>query len=180
MHRSGSRRLGARSACPADLEEQPVWPGRRGIVTTEILTVDGRDLCRVHVRPSKFPVEATVTVVKNAQHEKKTQRFGRFANGAKAITDADEIEKYQLQIWGWRLRSSDLPVAIRQSAARGRPRSALHRWRPYEAASERLSVPQGTRSPSLCHPGKPRPDGTFGALATPRQHPCDSEGAAAP
>ncbi|MEX1177033.1 MAG: type I restriction endonuclease [Nitriliruptor sp.] len=69
-------------------------------VTSEILTIDGRDLCRVHVRPSKFPVDATVTYVKNGQHEKKTQLFGRFGNATKPITDPNETEKYKLQIWG--------------------------------------------------------------------------------
>ena len=69
-------------------------------VTTEVLTVDGKDLCRVHVRPSKFPVEATITVVKKGQHQKVTQLFGRFGNGTKAITDPDEADKFKLQIWG--------------------------------------------------------------------------------
>jgi hypothetical protein len=31
-------------------------------VTMHIRAVDGKDLCRVHVRPCGFPVEATVTV----------------------------------------------------------------------------------------------------------------------
>jgi type I restriction enzyme, R subunit len=69
-------------------------------VTSEILTIDGRDLCRVHVRPSKFPVEATVTHVKNGQHEKKTQMFARFGNATKPITDPDEADRFKLQIWG--------------------------------------------------------------------------------
>jgi type I restriction enzyme, R subunit len=69
-------------------------------VTSEILTIDGHDLCRVHVRPSKFPVEATVTYLKNGQHEKKTQLFVRFGNATKPITDTDEAEKFKLQIWG--------------------------------------------------------------------------------
>jgi type I restriction enzyme, R subunit len=69
-------------------------------VTTEILTVDGRDLCRVHVRPSKFPVEAKVTYVKNGQHETRTQLFARFGNATKPITDPDEADRFKIQIWG--------------------------------------------------------------------------------
>ena len=42
-------------------------------VSQEILEVGGKDLCRVHVRPSAFPVEAKVVEVdKNGQHVKKT------------------------------------------------------------------------------------------------------------
>ncbi|MDQ3862636.1 MAG: ATP-binding protein, partial [Actinomycetota bacterium] len=41
-------------------------------VSQEILEVGGKDLCRVHVKPSSFPVEATVVEVdKNGQHVKK-------------------------------------------------------------------------------------------------------------
>ena len=69
-------------------------------VTTEILTVDRHDLCRVHVRPSKFPVEATVTLVKKGQREKATHLYGRFNNQTRIITEADEAEKFKLQIWG--------------------------------------------------------------------------------
>ena len=69
-------------------------------VTTEILTVDGRDLCRVHVRPSKFPADATVTLVKKGQHEKVTHLYGRFNNQTRPITDPDEAEKFKLQIGG--------------------------------------------------------------------------------
>ncbi len=41
-------------------------------VSQEILEVGGKDLCRAHVKPSSFPVEATVVEVdKNGQHVKK-------------------------------------------------------------------------------------------------------------
>ena len=40
-------------------------------VGQEILEFGGKDLCRVHVKPSSFPVEATlVEVDKNGQHVK--------------------------------------------------------------------------------------------------------------
>lgn len=67
----------------------------------EILSVVGKDLCRVHVKPSSFPVEATVVEVdKDGQHQKKRLFYGRFGNGTRAITDPSERERYQLQVWG--------------------------------------------------------------------------------
>jgi type I restriction enzyme, R subunit len=70
-------------------------------VGQEILEVGGKDLCRVHVKPSSFPVEARVVEVdKNGQHVKKTVFYGRFGNGTRAITDPGELEKYKAQVWG--------------------------------------------------------------------------------
>lgn len=70
-------------------------------VSQEILSVDGKDLCRVHVKPSSFPVEATVVEVdKNGQHVKKTVFYGRFGNGTRAITELSERERYKVQVWG--------------------------------------------------------------------------------
>ncbi len=70
-------------------------------VGQEILEVGGRDLCRVHVKPSSFPVEATVVEVdKNGQHIKKKTFYGRFGNGTRPITDPKERERYQVQVWG--------------------------------------------------------------------------------
>ena len=69
-------------------------------VTTEMLAVDGKDLCRVHVQPSKFPIDATVTYVKKGQHEKRTEFFFRFGNGSRAVKDPAEVEKLKQQVWG--------------------------------------------------------------------------------
>jgi type I restriction enzyme, R subunit len=67
----------------------------------EILSVGGKDLCRVHVKPSSFPVEAEVVEVDNkGQHVKKTVFYGRFGNGTRAITDPTERERYKAQVWG--------------------------------------------------------------------------------
>ena len=70
-------------------------------VRQEILSVAGEDLCRVHVRPSSFPVEAEVVEVdNNGQHQKKRHFYGRFGNGTRAITAPTERERYKVQVWG--------------------------------------------------------------------------------
>lgn len=70
-------------------------------VIHEILQVGGENLCRVHVRPSSFPVEARVTEVdKQGQHQKKVLFYGRFGNATRPIKDASELERYKQQIWG--------------------------------------------------------------------------------
>ncbi len=70
-------------------------------VRQEILEVGGKDLCRVHIKPSGFPVEAEVVEVdRSEQHLKKRVFYGRFGNGTRAITDPTERERYKLQVWG--------------------------------------------------------------------------------
>ncbi len=70
-------------------------------VTTQVHTVDGHDVCRVHVKPSGHPVHAEVTVVDKAgQHQKKRMFFVRMNNGTRAIDDEAEIEKYVAGRWG--------------------------------------------------------------------------------
>ncbi len=70
-------------------------------VSYEILRVGGEDLCRAHVRPSGFPVEARVTEVdKRGQHKKKVAFYGRFGNATRPVTDEAELERYKQQIWG--------------------------------------------------------------------------------
>ena len=70
-------------------------------VSHDIREVGGRDLCRVHVKPSSFPVEAEVVEVdKKDQHIKKTIFYGRFGNGTRAILDPSERERYKVQVWG--------------------------------------------------------------------------------
>jgi type I restriction enzyme R subunit len=49
-------------------------------VFTQIHTIDGKDLCRVHIKPSAFYV--------------------RLNNETREITDADEKQKYIAQRWG--------------------------------------------------------------------------------
>jgi type I restriction enzyme, R subunit len=68
-------------------------------VTIQMHSINGDDLCRVHVRPSAFPVEATVTVDNNGQFEKKTIFYVRVANGTRPITDPEERQKYIASRW---------------------------------------------------------------------------------
>lgn len=64
----------------------------------EILRVDDHDLCRIHVDPAGFPVDATVVHDRNGQHVKETQFFVRIANGTRAL-DESEKAKYIAQRW---------------------------------------------------------------------------------
>lgn len=69
-------------------------------VSSQIHTVDGGDLCRVHVPPSAFPVEATVKVDKNGQTVKKAAFYIRVGNGTREIADLAEKQKYIAARWG--------------------------------------------------------------------------------
>jgi type I restriction enzyme R subunit len=68
-------------------------------VSNQLHTLNGEDggrhdVCRVHVPPSRFPVEATVTVDKGGQLVKKTAFYVRVGNGTREITDPDEKQRY--------------------------------------------------------------------------------------
>lgn len=69
-------------------------------VSTQIHTVDGEDLCRVHVPPSAFPVEARVKVGKGGQTVKKTAFYVRIGNGTREVADPDEKQKFIASRWG--------------------------------------------------------------------------------
>ena len=78
-----------------------VGPAAAANVGYEILEVGGKDLCRVHVKPSRFPVEARVTRVdERGQYRKKVVFYGRFGNATRSIADEAELERYKQQIWG--------------------------------------------------------------------------------
>ena len=69
-------------------------------VTTQIHTVDGQGVCRVHVKPSGHPVHADVTLVdKNGQHQRQRAFYVRMNNGTRAIDDEAEVEKYIANRW---------------------------------------------------------------------------------
>ncbi|MGF1472938.1 MAG: DEAD/DEAH box helicase family protein [Rubrobacteraceae bacterium] len=80
-----------------------VGPAAAANVTHEILHVGspGDDLCRVHVRPSGFPVEAKVTEVDKQGQYQKVVFYGRFGGATRAISDESELERYKQQIWGF-------------------------------------------------------------------------------
>ena len=68
-------------------------------VTTQIHSVDSRDLCRVHVKPSGHPVHATVTIIdKQGQHQKKQVFYARMNNSTRSIET--EVQKYIAGRWG--------------------------------------------------------------------------------
>jgi hypothetical protein len=67
-------------------------------VTAAVHTVDGRNLCRVHVAPSGHPVTARVTTSQGP----KESFFIRLNNGTRAIDDDTEVQRYVAQRWGAR------------------------------------------------------------------------------
>lgn len=69
-------------------------------LSIQLHTVDGEDLCRVHVPPSSFPVEARVKVDKAGQVVTKTAFYVRIGNGTREITDPTERHKYTAARWG--------------------------------------------------------------------------------
>lgn len=69
-------------------------------VSAQIHSVGGKDLCRIHVKPSSFPVEATVIVVKEGQHLKKTAFHVRLNNKTHDFLDDDEKLKFIARRWG--------------------------------------------------------------------------------
>jgi type I restriction enzyme, R subunit len=70
-------------------------------VGVQIHTVDGKAVCRVHVRPSAFPVEAKVTLAGDkGQLYTKTAFYVRLANGTREISDPAERHRYAVARWG--------------------------------------------------------------------------------
>jgi type I restriction enzyme R subunit len=69
-------------------------------VSIQLHTIEGADLCRVHVPPSGFPVDAHVTVERAGKPEKKTAFYVRLANGTREIADQEERRKYIASRWG--------------------------------------------------------------------------------
>jgi len=68
-------------------------------MSAQMHTVDGNDVCRVHVRPSGFPVEATVVVDRKGRLEAEEGFYVRIDNGTKKL-DAVQKEKYIKARWG--------------------------------------------------------------------------------
>ncbi|HVL02874.1 MAG TPA: RNA-binding domain-containing protein, partial [Acidimicrobiales bacterium] len=68
-------------------------------VSTRIHTIDGEDICRAHVPPSRFPVDANVVVDKGGQLQRKTAFYIRVGNGTREVTDPAERQKYMASRW---------------------------------------------------------------------------------
>jgi type I restriction enzyme R subunit len=69
-------------------------------VSAQIHTIDGKDLCRVHVTPSSFPVDAEVVIDKRGQLEKKHAFYIRVGNSTREIADPRERQRYIAVRWG--------------------------------------------------------------------------------
>jgi type I restriction enzyme R subunit len=69
-------------------------------VSVQLHTINGDDICRVHVTPSSFPVDANVIVEKSGQQTKKTAFYVRIGNGTREIAAAEERQKYIAGRWG--------------------------------------------------------------------------------
>lgn len=67
-------------------------------ISIQIHHIDGSDVCRIHVHPCGFPVDAKVTVDKQGQQVKKNAFYVRVANGTKELND-DEKAKYMSTRW---------------------------------------------------------------------------------
>jgi type I restriction enzyme R subunit len=61
-------------------------------IATQIHTVDDNDLCRIQVRPSGFPVDATVTIDKNGTYEKKAAFYIRVDNGTRELDERERAK----------------------------------------------------------------------------------------
>jgi type I restriction enzyme R subunit len=69
-----------------------------GALSVQLHSVNGGDVCRVHVRPAAVPVDATVTVEKKGQMSKATVFYVRAGNSTLAL-DATEKDKYIRDRW---------------------------------------------------------------------------------
>ena len=116
-------------------------------VSTQIHTIDANDLCRVHVPPSSFPVDAKVLVEKGGQQQKRTAFYVRIGNGTREITDSAERQKYIASRWGNGTPTVALPS--RANSRRGLPSYA---WRQVGLLTlvRTLNRPHGTNASKCC------------------------------
>lgn len=68
-------------------------------VSTQIHKVNGDDVCRVHIPPSGFAVDARLVVDKGGQSVNKTGFYVRVGNGTREITDPAERLRYIANRW---------------------------------------------------------------------------------
>lgn len=76
-------------------------------MTTQIHTVDGHDLCRVHVRPCGLPVDATVVIDNKGNLEKKKAFVDQKRH--REITDEAERQKKSMYRCVWAPSQDPLP-----------------------------------------------------------------------
>lgn len=69
------------------------------LTSVQLHSLGGRDVCRVHVRPSEAPVEATVTVERQGRLERVTAFFVRLGNATRAVEDPEERRRYVAGRW---------------------------------------------------------------------------------
>jgi type I restriction enzyme R subunit len=67
-------------------------------VTPYMHTLNGQDVCRVHVHPSAFPVDATIVIDQKGQMRKKTAFYVRTGNATSELDDAEKA-KYIVGRW---------------------------------------------------------------------------------
>ena len=67
-------------------------------VGRQMHVIDDKHVCRIHVHPSGFPVDARVTVEKSGQQRKETKFYVRTGNSTRAL-DEPEKAKYILSRW---------------------------------------------------------------------------------
>jgi len=67
-------------------------------VSAQFHSIDGADVCRVHVQPSALPVEAKVSTEKNGQLSKKTAFYVRIGNSTHELSMTEKA-KYLLNRW---------------------------------------------------------------------------------
>lgn len=111
-------------------------------VSSSIHTLDGADVCRVHVHASGFPVDAKVTVDKDGQMI-KTAFFVRASNATRALNDTEKAQihprslAHQIHFAGKQSLTHDL--------ARGRALSCA------PSPVSRAGTASGSRRPTRFH-----------------------------
>ncbi len=83
----------------AQLTMNAVGQGNMPLVVSDIVEIDGKEVCRVQVKGSKLPVEAEVLFAdKSGKQIKDTCFFGR-TNGRTIKISDDQREVYEKQVW---------------------------------------------------------------------------------
>ena len=69
-------------------------------VTTQMHTINGKDVCRVHVKPCSFPVTAKVTILdKDGKKVPQENFYARINNATHKFVKEEEKQKYLTHRW---------------------------------------------------------------------------------